>query len=111
MPSMDAHAQPCVTLLCGRCPTRRVLCHLRLWPEWLPYTPDPVVRTEETGHRRRRPSVSRAPSPSWEPGEFAAVRRRCRLGHAFVLYQEKLVPAYRQAVASGRRELVAGVDL
>jgi hypothetical protein len=96
-----------MALLCGYCPTRRVLRYLTLWPNRSPeFTGPPVVLPYD----RNRPSVA-ARGTVKVPATGGPIRVRCRLGHSWTLTQEELVPAFTDAVAAGRRDLAAGVDL
>jgi hypothetical protein len=99
-------------VLCGLCPNRRVLAHLSLWPEGIAGTdaPGPVVVPTAVGRRRWRPAVESAPlvdrAAAGEP-----IRWRCKRGHPWTFTHEQLAGAYLAAMAAGRREIVAGVDL
>jgi hypothetical protein len=96
-----------LALLCGLCPTRRVLGHLTLWPD-ADLASNPVVMPVEVKHRKQRPSVatrSRIAAPG-EPREW-----RCRLGHMWSFRREELRDVCLAAVKAGRREIIAGVDI
>jgi len=95
---------PEIVLLCGLCPTRRVLCYLHSIGSGKVYV------APGKGRRERRPSV--------EGGRFLIplrdgppLRRRCRHGHPWEIPAPALQTAYTAAAESGRRELVAGVDV
>jgi len=105
--------QPALALLCGSCSNRRVLTHLRVWPErWTgdDFAEGPMVAPTATGQRKWRPSVEAGPTAdravSGEP-----LRLRCKRGHAWTLDHEELVGACLGAMALSQWEIVAGVDI
>ncbi len=96
-----------LALLCGLCPTRRVLGYLTLWPK-ADRVADPVVVPVEAGRRKARPSVV-SRSLAGDQGELR--QWRCRKGHPWSAEREELRDACLAAVEAGRREIIAGVDV
>lgn len=94
---------PEVVLLCGYCPTGRVLAVL------VPHPERPGFPAVAAGRPHLRPSVEGATYG----GDLRAdvLRRTCKRGHAWSIPPSDLHQAYRAAVAAGRREIVAGVDV
>src|SRR3954451_2502746 len=90
-------------LICGLCPKRRVLTGLA------PYR-DGVIPAERRS--RVRPSVQMTPEvPELWAAPGVVGHLRCKNRHSWALAQEELIAAYRRAVESGRREIVAGIDI
>ncbi len=89
-------------LVCGRCPNRRVLCHLI------------VVGGRVVPGARTRREVRRPPEglpDTWQVAAGEPLRRRCKRGHPWDIPQADLDGAYRRAVTAGRRDIIAGVDV
>jgi hypothetical protein len=96
------YGQPCLSLVCGRCPKRRLLHYVvRLG--------DAVVPVQ-VGRRKARPSVP-VDSSIDEALAGGPLRQRCKDGHAWEIPQTELRVAYQRAVAHRQRDIVAGVDV
>jgi hypothetical protein len=106
-------AETPIALLCGLCPTRRVLTHLTLWsspdraeaglpPAWV------VGLVEPLRGRKQRPSVEtrRLLAAPGQPRQW-----RCRRRHPWSFTEQQLRDAILAAVDAGRDEIIAGVDL
>jgi hypothetical protein len=89
-----------VALLCGLCPNRRVLARL------VPHPADPRFAAVEI-----RAALDRRIAVRERALAAEGLRRRCRKGHAWSIPASDLHEAFRAAVAAGRRDIVAGVDV
>jgi hypothetical protein len=96
------YGEPCLALVCGRCPNRRVLHHVvRLG--------DAVVPVQ-VGRRKARPSVP-VDSSIDETLSGGPLRQRCKKGHPWEIPQPDLLAAYQRAITSAQRDIVAGIDV
>jgi len=99
-----------IALLCGHCPTRRVLCYLVRAAHVRADHAVAVMPNVGSQRRQHRPSVAGGPD-WWRVAVGDSMRRRCKRGHAWAFTQQELTAAYLVAVEAGRREIVAGFDL
>jgi hypothetical protein len=91
--------EPCLSLVCGRCPKRRILHHVvLLWDAIVPC---------QVGKRRSRPSAAVDTSVD-EALAGGPVRQICKDGHEWAIEQPDLLAAYQRAIAECRRDIVAG---
>jgi hypothetical protein len=94
-----------LALLCGYCPTRRVLGHVTVYAD----RTEPLLMVS-IGRRQWRPK--QATPVTWQPvTDQAPLRVRCRKGHPGSPQRQELLSAYERAAEAGRRELTLGVDL
>jgi hypothetical protein len=103
IPSMADGAQGRVALVCGDCPNRRVLADL------VPDPARPDLPSVAVGRPHLRPSIGGATYGHELRADV--LRRRCKRGHAWSIPASELHEAWRAAVAAGRRDIVAGVDV
>ena len=97
-----------VTLSCGHCPNRQTLERLRLHP----VEPVVVVTRDHEGRGRRRDSrrLEGWPGRSHLP-TAGTLTWHCPRGHTFPITGSRLLRAFLDAFADGRRRIVAGVDV